>query len=948
MKIKFLILFGLIIVGFFLCLSFKYYLFPSDILNYLPSYSLSNWQRPHNSLLADPVYQFEPWRHYAKERILSGEFPLWNNLNGSGVPFFANPITTVLYPLQIIYYIFPVGFSSWIIPFLKLLLFGFFSYLYLRVINCSKRISLIGVFAAVFAAFPMTWLLWPHTNVFIFFPLILFITEAIFLKRYPRHRLYVLLSFVYFFAILGGHPGTITHLTFIHIIYTIVRFWSNKKEVLPIFLCILSGFLLSSILLFPMAEYFINSTSFHQRFLSGSTVFLPVWGLIVNLIPFIFGAPHQAFYKQFSNIANFQELASGYVGTSILLFVLTCFYLIRKNRVGRIWFAIILGTFLIAYNVLPFSLAVKLPFLNGVANTRLIDFGVFGFAVVFALILEKLINIKSTLKSSYFQHFTVSLFGLSFILFISEDILSKLIIEKLPEKLANFYPFLEQHLLLLFFSTLLFFGLIIYAMTKRGSKKRTVIFTSLFIPIFVQGLLLFWNYNTVTPSEQYYPVTELVKKLESLPSGKILEVGNLNFPPNINLVYNLQSVESDDAVNVASYRSAFDNSFPKKNQWKKVDEVSLASLQKFGIKYIVSDYDINLTKVAVQKEYKKVLPPLIRNSTIRAPFLAEHPKLSGIRLLTANFNRANNCLLKVGIEDKERNLISENLIACKDIRDFMYYTISFSNLNLIQNGEYIVSIRSDNASKQNSIALWGSNDGIVYLETLYDTKENHPYKLLWSKKSVSLWEVPEVPYIVVDGDFEILYEVSEKTIVKVETQEASLLEIKRTNFPGWIALIDGKETNLLKNNLFLTLNVPAGLHVVEVRYQPLSFQLGISVSLLTFIVCLIYLVRKERNEKSWNSLKNYWILFSKFVERISWWKHFLFLSGGLIFSTFLFVLAVKLFPIHFTMPYTSAINWFTVNKYPRSQEHFYFFFGFFFVLIFTLSLWFMWLKLKRK
>ena len=172
MKIKLLILFGLIVVVAIFFLSFRYYLFPSDILNYLPSYSLNNWQRPHNSLLADPVYQFEPWRHYAKERILNGEFPLWNSLNGSGVPFFANPITTVLYPLQIIYYIFPVGFSSWIMPLFKLLLFGVFTYLYLRIINCSKRISLIGVSTAVFAAFPMTWLLWPHTNVFIFFHLI--------------------------------------------------------------------------------------------------------------------------------------------------------------------------------------------------------------------------------------------------------------------------------------------------------------------------------------------------------------------------------------------------------------------------------------------------------------------------------------------------------------------------------------------------------------------------------------------------------------------------------------------------------------------------------------------------------------------------------------------------------------------------------------------------------
>lgn len=925
-----------------------YYFLPTDILNYLPSYSLENWQRPHNSLLADPIYQFEPWRHYAKERILNGAFPLWNNLNGSGVPFFANPITAVLYPLQIVYYIFPVGISSWVMPLLKLLLFGFFTYLYFRIINCSKRVGLIGVFTAVFAAFPITWISWPHTNVFILFPLALFLTEAIFQKKFVPHRLYAFLSLTYFFAILGGHPGTITHFVFIHIIYTIIRFWGGKRKIIPIFLSIFLGFLLSSILLFPTAEYLVNSTSFQLRFFSSNPVFLPLKSIIINFVPFIFGAPHQAFYKQLSSTLNFQELASGYVGTSVIFFVITLSYLIRKNKFGLIWIGITLGAFLIAYNVWPFSLAVKLPFLNGVANTRLIDFGAFGITVIFALILEKLKNLKITFKKNIFSHFIVFMFGMSFVLFISEDILSKIIIKKLPEKIGNFYPFLEQHLLLLLFSTLLFLGLVIYAMTKKGGKKRTFILTFLLVPIFIQNILLFWNYNPVTTSKQYYPSTELVKKIESLPRGKILEIGNLNFPPNINLVYNLPSAENDDAVNVAAYKTAFNQSFPKKNQWGKADEASLSSLQKFGVKYVVSDYDINLEKVAVQKEYKKVLPPIVKNSTIRVPFVAKYPNLSQIRLLTANFNRRNTCLLGVKIESRDKHLIAKKVIDCRDIRDFMYYSVSFSDINLIQGEMYDVVISSDNESKHNSIALWGNSDSVPFLETLYGKETNNTYKLLWNKKSVYLWEVPYIHYISVNGNSKILFESSEKTIVRVETQKPSIFEIKRTNFPGWVALVDGRETKLLKHALFIALNVPAGLHVVEVKYQPLSFLFGATVSLLTFFAYLIYLVRQERNEKKWRSFNESWNRFSKKVKRIAWWKHFLFLSLGLSVSTLLFILFIKLFPIHFTMPYTSAINWFTAHKYPRSQEHFYFFSGFLFVFSFTLLLWFIWIKLKKK
>ena len=51
-------------------------------------------------------------------------------------------------------------------------------------------------------------------------------------------------------------------------------------------------------------------------------------------------------------------------------------------------------------------------------------------------------------------------------------------------------------------------------------------------------------------------------------------------------------------------------------------------------------------------------------------------------------------------------------------------------------------------------------------------------------------------------------------------------------FPGWRAWVDGQEAPVLRaNSLFRTTPLPPGTHIVELRYQPGSVELGLLVSL---------------------------------------------------------------------------------------------------------------------
>ena len=60
---------------------------------------------------------------------------------------------------------------------------------------------------------------------------------------------------------------------------------------------------------------------------------------------------------------------------------------------------------------------------------------------------------------------------------------------------------------------------------------------------------------------------------------------------------------------------------------------------------------------------------------------------------------------------------------------------------------------------------------------------------------------------------------------------------------GWIALIDGKETQLLRADYVLrSLNVPAGKHTIEFRFQPKAYTIGNKISMASSWIMLLVLL----------------------------------------------------------------------------------------------------------
>jgi len=83
----------------------------------------------------------------------------------------------------------------------------------------------------------------------------------------------------------------------------------------------------------------------------------------------------------------------------------------------------------------------------------------------------------------------------------------------------------------------------------------------------------------------------------------------------------------------------------------------------------------------------------------------------------------------------------------------------------------------------------------------------------------------------------------EQVIIEVSTPQPGYLILADTFYPGWKAEVDGVAVERIYRayGYFRAIEVPAGEHIVRFYYQPLSFRVGINLSVTTLVAYLIFL-----------------------------------------------------------------------------------------------------------
>jgi hypothetical protein len=91
------------------------------------------------------------------------------------------------------------------------------------------------------------------------------------------------------------------------------------------------------------------------------------------------------------------------------------------------------------------------------------------------------------------------------------------------------------------------------------------------------------------------------------------------------------------------------------------------------------------------------------------------------------------------------------------------------------------------------------------------------------------------------GEARILNYGNQQVSILADTSTPGVLVLADSFYPGWRAYVDGKEEHILRANYFFrAVDLQAGRHLVEFKYEPYWFRVGAFVSLLSTALLVLF------------------------------------------------------------------------------------------------------------
>jgi len=325
-----------------------------------------------------PVTQFLPWRAYAWQQWVGGQWPLWNPLNGMGAPLLANYQLAFFYPPGWIQYlIMAVGGTPWLawsallVNALHLIWAGIGMMLFQRGLGtgpfgqtisglafamCGFFVARMGTSSMIWAGIWLPWVMfgglklvqWSKTRLKVGFPLVL--TGSITMQ------------------LLAGHAQLTWYTLVLLFTWVIFLVWDSRptkrliKLGIGLAVSVITAVSLAAIQLLPTLEYLLQSQrSEAVDFDLGLSYSFWPWRFLSFLSPDFFGNPGQGTYFGY---ASYWEDAV-YIGLIPLILALSTLPRLFRHIIGKeespdqrryppfFWIVIIVGTILALGKNLP-------------------------------------------------------------------------------------------------------------------------------------------------------------------------------------------------------------------------------------------------------------------------------------------------------------------------------------------------------------------------------------------------------------------------------------------------------------------------------------------------------------------------------------------------------------------------------------------------------------------
>lgn len=200
-------------------------LLPGDILPGVVPVERVGADPQGNVLQQDLVTQITPWQAQVRRAVRAGEWPLWNDLSGAGMPLLADPQSQVFQPLVLAALPLPLPQAVGVTAGLRVLMALVFFFLLLRRQGLSEGAALLGSVSFGLGGFLMLWLNWPIGNSPALFPLVLY--ALVMTDERGARRDFLLLVLAIAALLAGGHPETILYVVMVGLLFGASRLMSS-------------------------------------------------------------------------------------------------------------------------------------------------------------------------------------------------------------------------------------------------------------------------------------------------------------------------------------------------------------------------------------------------------------------------------------------------------------------------------------------------------------------------------------------------------------------------------------------------------------------------------------------------------------------------------------------------------------------------------------------------
>jgi hypothetical protein len=529
-------------------------LLPGDILPGVVQPEDARKPPQGNHLQFDLVTQIVPLQAQVRREIRSGEWPLWNDLSGAGMPLLANPQSQTFEPLVLIALPFPLHAAVGITAGFRVLIALVFFFLLLRRQGLSEGSALFGSLAFGLGGFLLLWLNWPIGNSPALLPLVLY--ALVVTDERGARRDYLLLVAALFSLLVGGHPETILYVAIVGSLFALSRLFCRPSRERPARLArwILAAAIAGGLAapgLVPAFRFIPQSLRHHwvevrnermdeRPVAAGIRDARPGLGKRIVLVfaPNAFGNSR---YGDYWGDANNNEDATAFVGGAAILAALLAFLPARRRfREERIFLGLAPLSLLIAVRIpgVPLLLS-NLPVLNQSisSNRRMLLLVAFSFAWLGACTVERWRTGEGPRRRAVLLGGAILLGAIAWGYLLSAHI---------PTLAALRWFWMGTQLAVVMGTT----GLMAFG---RGGKAAMIALCSL---VAVELLVIHRPANPSLPRNAYYPTTPLVRFLQENADGsRIAGLAN-RMLPNANLVYGLADIRISDPLKPFSYVQA--------------------------------------------------------------------------------------------------------------------------------------------------------------------------------------------------------------------------------------------------------------------------------------------------------------------------------------------------------------------------------------------------------